>query len=328
MQCRSCLLNPMSLSEIENKPEVYLLISPLSATQEDLKCGFMNQVLTSTCNLNLACIDLETGKVTPKSSVKAQFLIVHIGMVNFLVKFSPSASVSIPSQYLINPNGGQYSVPAEENRRGILPKGVWAAFECMAREFEKSWYEHLNKPYLSVEKQGFKIFPDAKIAETHGMISGLLQELNISSLGPMSHDELKSINLLPELFHIRSKKHFDDVILPEGHRILLHHTFSQNNQQGKTLFLAVGQTGKFSLEMPYVLWHTYEPGLQTNFAFFISTQDLKGTELMSGNKEKFFVKNPNFDTKAAMIAAPRLLKELLHSKGFFNIKSLLCRLKR
>ena len=327
--CRSCLLNPKSLPDIEIKPEIYLLMSPLRATEEDLRFGFMNQVLTSTCNLNTACFDLETGKLIPKTSVKAHFLIVHIGMINFLVKFSPCASVSIPNDYLINPEGGRYLVPVEENRRKILPIGVWAAFEFMAKEFEQSWYEHLNKPCLSIEKQD-KILPEANIADSYGIVSGMLQELALMTSEPSKtpeDGEPKVVNLLPNLFHIRSKQLSDDVVLPEGHRILLHQTFQQN-AQSITLFIAVGQTDNFSLEKPYVLWHTFKAGSQKNFAFFISTEDLHGTELVMGNKEKFFVINPDIDMEIAMkLTAPKLLKTLLRNKGYYSIKSLLYAIK-
>ena len=328
MKCRSCLLSPELLPKIEKKPDVYLLMSPLSADKKDLKYGFMNQVLTSTCNLRVGSIDLGTGVLLPKDSLNAHFVLVHIGMVNFLVKLSPSTAVDVPSQYLINPTGGLYFVPAEEKRRAILPRGIWAAFEFMAKEFEASWYEHLNKPGLMCERQE-KILPEDSAADTYGIITGLVQEMMMLNAPEPSQnpDQPKIVNFLPELFHVHSRHIPGDVILPEGHRILLHHTFKQE-AQATTIFLAVGETQKFSLEKLYVLWHNFKPGFQKNFGFFISTDDLSGTQLLMGTKEKFFAVNPDPEVKETMkTIAPVRLKELLFIKGFYSIKSLLYRVQ-
>jgi len=328
VQCRACLLNHSSLSMILEKPEIYLLISPLSATKDDLKYGFMNQVLSGTCNSNTACIDLQSGILTPKGSLMAHFHVVHMGMLNILVKFSPSAAVKIPKEFTINPEGGQYFVPAEENRRAMIPKGLWAMFECLAKDYEESWYAHQNKPYLLVEKQE-KSFPDANTASSFNILSGVLQEMSLQQSGPVPfslNDKPKVVNLLPDLFHIRSLDYSDDVILPEGHSLLFHHTF-QTGSDGRTLFVAVGHGGKFSPDKPYVVWHQFVPGLQTNFAFFFSLDDLKGTELLSSSKEKFFTANPDPNLLLAMkVEAPKLLNILFQEKGIYNIQSLLFRI--
>ena len=329
IQCRSCLLNHSSLSEVPKKPDIYLLISPLTASLEDLKSGFMNQALSGTCTSNVACIDLESGLVSPKNSLKVHFLLIHMGMVNILVKFSPSSAVDIATKFLVNPDGGEYHVSSDHNRKADLPKGVWASFEHMAKDFEESWYAHQNKPYLLIEKQQ-KIAPDPDRADSFGILSGILQELSLQRLGPnptISSNEIKVVNLLPELFHVHSKQFSDKLVLPENHMLLLHHTF-KSDTGGTTLFIAVGSTGIFSTDKPYVVWHNFVPGLHTNFAFFFSTDDLTGTELLSSNKEKFFAVNP--DTSLLMIMkeeAPKLLKVLLQMKGFYSMKSLLYKTK-
>ena len=328
VQCRTCLLNHSSLSKILEKPEIYLLMSPLSATKEDLKRGFMNQVLSGACNSNTACINLQSGITTPKSSLMAHFHVVHMGMLNILVKFSPSAAVTIPKEFIVNPEGGEYFVPAEENRRAMIPKGVWTMFECLAKDYEEHWYAHQNKPYLLGEKQE-KSFPDANTAESFNIVSGVLQEISLQQSGPtpFSFDHKpKVVNLLPDLFHIRSLDYSDDVVLPEDHSLLFHHTF-QTGSDGVTLFVAVGHSGKFSLNKPYVLWHQFMPGLQTNFGFFFSLDDLKGTELLSSSKEKFFTVNPDPNLLLAMkVEAPQLLNVLFQEKGIYNIQSLLFRI--
>ena len=329
LQCRHCLLNPHSLSSIDQKPAVYLFMSPLSAAAEDLKHGFMNQVLTCTCISNIAHFNLETGTTISKTSVKAHFLNVHVGMFNILVKFSPSALVDIESQYLVNPNGGIYHVPSEEKRKKILPKGIWSVFEYLASEFEQSWYEHLNKPYLLAEKQE-KVIPDSKSRDAFGVLSGILQEMSLLKSGPSPStqpDQLKIVNLLPQSFDIHLKG--EDIIIPEGHKLLLHKTFQQSSDGSNvTLFLCVGQMGSFTLDKPYVLWHSFTPGLQTSFGFFLSTENLKGTEFLPDRKEKFYLVNANVYFKEIMNhQAPVLLRKLLVSKGFFSMKSLLSKMK-
>lgn len=322
VQCRACLLNHNSLSEVTKKPDIYLLISPLTASKEDLQSGFMNQVLSGTCTSNVACIDLESGVASPKSSLKVHFLLVHMGMINILVKFSPSSLVDISSTFLINPSGGHYHVPSESNRKAVLPKGVWTAFESMAKDFEESWYAHQNKPYLLIEKQE-KLTPNPDCADSFGILSGILQELSLGPHPGTLSSEAKVVNLLPEFFHVRSSRFADKVVLPENHVLLLHHTF-KTDKGGATLFLAVGYTGPFTTNKPYVIWHDFVPGMHTNFAFFISTDDLKGTELLPAGKEKFFAANPDPNLVFIMKdKAPKLLKILLQVKGFYSIKSLL-----
>lgn len=328
VQCRTCLLNHLSLSTILGKPEIYILMSPLSATKDDLKCGHMNQVLSGTCNSNTACINLQSGLTTPKSSLMAHFHVVHMGMFNILVKFSPSAAVTIPGEFIINPEGGEYLVPAEEKRRSMLPKGLWTMFECLAKDYEEVWYAHQNKPYLLVEKQD-KSLPDTKAADSFNILSGILQEMSMQQSGPTPFSidgKPKVVSLLPDVFHVRSTGFSDDVVLPEGHSLLLHQTF-KTGSDGVTLFVAIGNSGKFSPEKPYVVWHQFIPGLQTNFAFFFSLDNLKGTELLSSNKEKFFAVNPDPNLLLAMeVEAPQLLNILFQDKGIYNVKSLLFRL--
>ena len=325
VQCRRCLLNHNLLSEITEKPDIYLLISPLAASQADLQGGFMNQVLSGTCTSNVACIDLETGVTSPKSSLKVHFLLVHMGMINLLVKFSPSSALGISSACLINPAGGCYHVPSENNRKKGIPKGVWAAFEHMAKDFEESWYSHQNKPYLLIEKQE-KLVPNPDCADSFGILSGILKELSLQNLGPHPANlsgETKEVNLLPEFFYVRSPQFADKLVLPENHTLLLHHTF-KTDTGGITLFLAVGRTGAFDVDKPYVVWHEFVPGMHTNFAFFVSTDDLKGTKLLSGGKEKYFTSNPDSSLLFVMKdKAPKLLKILLHVNGFYSIRSLL-----
>ena len=324
VQCRRCLLNHSSLSEITDKPDIYLLISPLRASKEDLQGGFMNQVLSGTCTSNVASIDLESGVTSPKSSLNVHFLLVHMGMINLVVKFSPSSAVDI-SAFLINPTGGDYHVPSENNRKSGLPKGVWAAFKHMAKDFEESWYSHQNKPYLLIEKQE-KLTPNADSADSFGILSGILEELFLQKIGPHpanSSSEAKLVNLLPEFFHVRSRQFADKLVLPGNHILLLHHTF-KTDTGGITLFLAVGCTGAYSIDRPYVVWHEYVPGMHTNFGFFISTDDLKGTKLLSAGKEKYFTANPDSSLLFVMKEkAPKLLKILLQMKGFYSIRSLL-----
>jgi len=326
VQCRTCLLNHNSLSEIASKPDIYLLMSPLGASKEELnKSGFMNSVLSGTCTSNVSSVDLESGIASPEGSLKVHFLLVHMGMLNILVKFSPSSSVDISTEFLINPSGGQYHVPSDDNRKPTLPKGVWAAFEYKAKEFEEFWYAHKNKPYLLIEKQE-KLTPNPDCADSFGILSGILQELSLQRSGPnpsTTSNETKVVNLLPELFHVRSSKLTDKLVLPENHTLLLHHTF-KSGTGGTTLFLAIGYSGTFSAKTPYVVWHDFVPGMHTNFAFFFSTDDLKGTELLSASKEKFFAVNPDPSLLSIMKdKAPMLLKNLLQVKGFYNIRSLL-----
>ena len=331
IQCRDCLLNATNLSAVENKPDVHLLLSPRAVHGEDLQEGFMNQVLTSTCTSNIASFSLDDGKVLAEESVNAHFLLVHMGIINILVKFSPAFHVEIPTECYIYPHGEhKFKVPLEDTRRGQLPKGLWTGFKILAKQFEESWYEHLNKPYLPIVRQKLTQ-PKEETSQIFGILSGMMQELPMLQEGPtpaLDHDDPKVINLLPAQFKVKPKDYPDQIIVPDNHIVVLHHT-NPNNTGNETVFLVVGRTEKFTVEKPYVIWHHCQPGLLLSVGYFISTDNLCFTDYIPDDKEKFYLQHP-YDQMLTNIKAktPKVLQALLTAKGFYCIESLLFRLQQ
>ena len=99
-QCRECLLNtnhgPIS------KPDVYLLISPFNE-DDGKELGSINRFLTSVLThcfgFHPLGADLEIVNNYPLT--KVHFFVIHMGVINILVKFKPSQDYPIDDHFLL-----------------------------------------------------------------------------------------------------------------------------------------------------------------------------------------------------------------------------------
>ena len=134
-----------------------------------------------------------------------------------------------------------------------------------------------------------------------------------------------SVNLLPQEFVLR---HFFEtpgtLILPDGHKILLHSTFRQSaDEVEETIFLAV-DSSDYSTE-PYIIYSCRESSLQLSIGLFISSNDLSVTELLPGSAKGPFM-NGEFFVKKAKERLNKLLPGILKMKGVFSLHSLKLRM--
>ena len=330
-QCRQNLLNPDSVAA--SKPDIYLLISPLHASEEEAKhaSGHLNKVLNCSCAFSLQNISLKDGALDQMS---AHFLIVHMGVINILVKFSPAADVLIPSEFQVNPVGGTYPVPPEDIRKQLLPLGVWKKFQLIAQQIEVHLREtpmHVDERIESIKKV---YYPSENIKETFGMMEGL--DIDYDALhseegikpAPEAH-KCKKVNLLPSDFKIKPQFHSSTVVLPKNHRILLHYSeWKPENKYHSVLFLCVGNDNDYSFDSPYVIWHHERPGLECSVGFFVSTSDLSATTFLPDREMKTMLKGKSPVSLAPFIERlPQLMPDILKGKGFYCIESLLWKVK-
>ena len=329
--CRQYLLNVQSgsLPDPKGIPDIFILISPLSADESELSYGFMNSVLSGTCLAITANSSLSTGEISPNTIIQAQYFLIHIGAINILVKLAPSKDVELPMEFRINPQGGYYNIPHELTRKAYLPQGMWSLFQLLAQMNEKQWLEASESQYGCFENKALNQ-PATSAAIAYGITSGRDTELNsISMIGlqPSPDPNIpKVINFLPDPFFVRPFQQ-KTLQLPPGHRILLHET-AGDTLSGNTIFIAVGTEGaSYSVDKPYVIWHYYNQGIQINFGFLITMGDngLKAGEFLVSTDEKIHIEDFP-EVMQTRNNASTILPGVFQAKGFFNLQSLLNRL--
>lgn len=325
VQCRECLLNVDLIEAVPHKPEIFILISPLHAPSEELQHGHMNAVLTNTCAACLRDISLESGA---PSQMSAHFFVIHMGVINILVKFSPAVNVDIPAEFRVDPAGGVYRVPSEEDRLQFLPRGLWKLFQLIAQDYEIRMREYPVPLQEWLDNRGNAFQPSENMKKVFGIMEGTNTDYTIYhkegvEAAPTSH-EPKILNLLPSEFKVKPNY---AVLLPEGHRILIHYTeWKPEEEFHSFLFLCVGNDADHSVKNPYVIWHHERPGFICSVGFFISTSDLSATVFLPDKYPKEMLKNKTPISLAPFIKRlPQLLPQMLKLKGFHSIQSLLLR---
>ena len=328
VQCRNCLLNIDAIEAIPDKPEVFILISSLHASSEELQHGHMNSVLTNTCAACLRDISLESG--TP-SQMSVHFFVIHMGVINILVKFSPARDVDISPEFRVDPAGGVYHVPSEEDRLQFLPKGLWKLFQLIAQDYEIRIRQYPVQLDEWLQNRGNVFHPNESTKEVFGIMEGTSTDYTIYPKGgveaaPSTHAP-KVLNLLPSDFKVKPKFLPSAVLLPEGHRILIHYTeWKPEEEFHSVLFLCIGSDAGYSVRSPYIIWHHERPGFICSVGFFISTDDLSATIFLPDKYPKAMLKNKDPISLAPFIKRlPQLLPQMLKLKGFHSIHSLLFR---
>lgn len=316
-QCRECLLKS-SLNPV-SKPNVYLLISPLGE-DDGKELGFINHFLTAALihSFGFYPLGADLQIVNNYPLTKVHFFVIHMGVINILVKFEPSQGYPIDDQFHIAEEGGIYYVPHNDTRKKLLPPGVYTLFQLHAMKMEESWLEKPSLTYNPLKD------PDENAAKTFGILEAnykdegrIISEKRLRSTSE-THD--RKVCFLPKEFDVNPP-----VTLPKGHIVVLHHTHG-DQQTGVILFICVGlnENGGYGIEKPYIIYYTYQPGFIYSCGFFIS-EDLKAVSYLPKSRGTGTVKNPNEFLKDENFTA--VIKCTLEEKGFYNLNSLLCRLK-
>lgn len=330
LQCRTCMLNVDSIPSIEDKPEIFILVNPLFASDEDMHGhGYINVVLNNTCAAVLRGISLDSGT---SQEMCVHFFIIHIGVINILVKFTPAENVHISDKYLVRPEGGVYPVPPAESRRQLLPLGIWKLFQSIAQDVEMRMREYPVK--LDEKLNRLPSYqPDENVKDVFGIVEGFEMDkqaiFNKGGVIPSpSPSGSKVLNLLPSDIQVRPSYHPSAVLLPKGHHLLLHYTeYLSESKRHSILFLCIGNGGIYSCNRPYIIWHHERPGLKSSVGFFFSTDDMNATEFLPDDHPKANLKGSKPTALAPFVKRlPQLLPQMLKLKGFFSLQSLLLRI--
>ena len=286
IHCRKLLLTK-NLFEDCKKPCIYLLISPnLPSTDAGFIANLHNApfvfALTNKC--------LETGKQT----LHAHFVLSRIGIFNFLVLFKPAKNTLIPSECIIDPQGGKYTIPLESSREKLIPKGITSVLDGLAVASQKNFMEideTTARIILRTHDTSDSEIPPSELAkQRYGLLPAIEHDfgkLGDDFLNCFSLENPQSINLLPEGMEIDYFKKL--VILPENHFVVLHGTFEgksekQDSYEG-TLFLISTDNP----QEPCALLLCVRPGLTISLGFVVSPDTLCPVRLLKDQNPKVFL---------------------------------------
>ena len=325
--CRQALLDLQKMKEIYPKFRVTIFFTPTHLQDTEKHSGFINSFLSSFGLFALSDACLSDGSVCKPR--EAQFFLAHCGVFNIIVPLGKSHGVYLQEECIIAPVKGTYSIPSGEDRLKQLPPGVMTFFRLLADCKEVNFLVQPKK----IEEQGW-IEPPPDREKVVGYNTALDQDIEQTGgkIRPSwLHSNPKELNYLPRAFQIhRPFHHPNSVILPPGHKILLHHTYTIEDHHTVTLFLAVGSDKTFPASKPYIIQHNSDKqGFQVSTGFFISPDTLTATDFLPDNLEKSLTPmGIELFSKEEPDKLRARIEEMLRQKGFANIYSLLLHSER
>ena len=137
-------------------------------------------------------------------------VVVHMGICNVIVPFSPAQNALLDEAYRIYPQGGVYPILPELSRWKATPPGVFQTFCDFAVSFFKQYQQVIS---------GMKTTKgDSRKADS--LLAMMEQSSNIFQTGPIDIPTLKSMPIPPEEIELvsmfTSKSYLRVQLLPEG----------------------------------------------------------------------------------------------------------------
>ena len=304
-ECRNFLLKRSCLPSF---PKVYLFTNPTRIPHEYEK-EWVNETLVEPAFFDCPSVRLSNGNTC--HFPEAHFLLAHLGILNMIVPFSPADDVSMPEQFIVDPNGGVYTVPPEEQRLKFLPEGMKTTFSRISENIKEDMKDFLfrrEKPFPPVASKT----TDKNLQDTVGLVEAINADFNLL----MKSSEPKISNYLPTNFHVDSEtKTFQ---LPPEYSLIIHATIPVEMLASKVSYF-VGITNS---QQPFVIVYQCSVSETKCFGCLISEDDLTVQKYISGI---LLMQNPSiarqFDTITATLGD--ILPIILRTKGFKNMKMLI-----
>ena len=318
LNCRKFLLSSEKLNE-DALPSVYFFVNSIEVPQQYEHCC-IQEALTSPGYCTIQTTDLSEGHHT--RPLKGHYILVHCGIINVLIKFSPANEALLPCNWKINPQAGEYTVPAEINKDKYIPEGVWTAFE----EISKSFYDHITKSlFRKKDKPPREIKSQSSEGVEYQHIKHSTWNLPESYLDSPKSNTV--ISMLPAGFEIDCIS--SEVVLPQGYSLLLHSTFvsATTDEANITLLIGIKENAK-SIDLDKLVPFVVLCRLASIGAFFVGYSisfdkdiyqysSLCETDLVHASDE---IQRAEKDAKSFIINS---LPNALREKGFVNLKSLM-----
>lgn len=289
-------------------PEVHVLANPTKIPCEYEK-EWVNEALVEPAFFDIPNIRLSNGNAC--HFPEAHFFVIHFGILNMLITFSPAGDVPIPEQFFINPNGGMFVVPPEEQRLEFLPEGIKTVFGRVSENIKEDMIKFLfrrEKPFPSVvaTKEADKAMQD-----TVGLIEAINTDFDLLMKSG------SKINYLPTCFHIDEEtKTFQ---LPPDYHMMVHATCTIPVQEfAFTYFIGIVSP----LLQPFVIVHQHSKTNVKCFGFLISDDGITVKEYIIST---LLVNHPGIVQELDSLTATLsdILPILLPTKGFKDIKALI-----
>ena len=313
MECseffRKVLLNPpgshSGCDSVGSSLQIALFANPLSVSPMEAQVAettALNRLLNMPGFLYL--METEEKVNYYKFPRVANFFLVHLGLVNIVVGF-PGGDLVLPKRFCIDENVGIITIPSEKERMQLIPPTVWNSLVLGAKMLEiqemRVTQERLQATTL------YDTVPNPSFAQVYGLAQAKENDFNViqqCGFQPSSDPNFpKQFHLLPSNILIKRSREESELLIPAGHRLLLHHTLGDEN--GVTFFLCVGsEDDKDFAGRPYVVRHRFMPGAYIDTGFFVSAEDLVPEELLPGAQE--------------LVYAQVLLADLKSSEFFSN----------
>lgn len=327
MSCRQILLAPCNNRVLY--PSAHVLINSTSPTPEESQLyTTIHEVLVSPEMLSVAA-----GKDSKECFVgpsKANLFLAHMGIINVVI----DVEAVIPSKdHSVNPIGGSYHVPHDDERNQYIPPDVKECFYVSAMQMEvqkgtisdklrnSHWAKGIIASPPNDHEQTFMVHP-AQRKDSEVFRQGGVRPSQYSS-------KIKVVNFLPPELNLVRRSGL--VEHPPGHHILFHCEPDRSQYQGSsssfdkgiTLFLAIGDGSKrYPADKPYAIYHRYDPGLEFNMAMFVSSTDLSVTTLITNGSPQhtaeMLFKDSHFRQNIQ-----QTLRAALYQMGFVNFHSFL-----
>ena len=286
-------------------PQLAIFVNPLSVSPTD-------SAISSICinrMLNLpgfmALLENDEKLNFRRIPRIANFLLVHIGIVN-VVATIPGGNFTLPECSLINPQSGVFIIPPESVRFEKLPSAVWESLVLTAQMIESLDIQITQQRLQACNLS--ELQSSATLEEVFGITQAVTSDKEfVKSHGfqPSPDPNFPKIfDFLPQNIKLK-RANLNGLILPEGHRFLLHQTLaSKIDKQGEvTYFLCVGNdediNGDYPKNKPYIVWHRFMPGLHINYGFFISCVDCSPESMLPDKHSKVYAEHLFADLKSS-----------------------------
>lgn len=311
VQCREALLNS------KDDLQVSLYIAPISVTEELTESfSLINEVIHQPYQ----CFFTQARSLFKDHQLSCHALsfTFRIGMIMATINF-PLANEAHESTF-VSPRGGTFHVLPNHARQQAIPNALWKTLQVKAMDMEKQMMEQPERKAL-LRDPDLIIPPSSYMKDIWDADTSEKKEIKASCLD----FQPKIINYIPSSFSV---SHYHDLTnpagkleLPSGHVVLLHLTMPNSREEGSTAFIVAGKGTGFGPEKPYLIFHYYKPGLQSNYGFFFSPTTFEFFCHLPDKTPKRFL-DDGLKSSGLLEKSKALLSRVLKSKGFRNYQSL------
>lgn len=270
--CRKFLLK-QNLSPLEALPDLHMFINPTSPPTE-FGLQWNHATLVEPATFHAAYNQLLDENVS--HCPKVHFFLAKIGIINVVVKLSPTLGTELSITSVIDPSGGTFKIPADKERLFLLPPGVKEMYTVRSQQDRKKFQDSLFR------KDKFAPVPDTlkKDFDVQYRSSFRLRKaIDIDKLEFQQKIEKEGglfLNCLPSHFKLDQKT--GEVQFPFPFVKLLHYHMEPSDLNfAITLFIG------FSSETvePFIVYYEAMPDQRLSFGYTFNLEDCGVNEYIS-----------------------------------------------